>query len=438
MTVWGGRYDRRVNAQGDPIVKIKYTVQSIAFVLVAAAITNAQHSEPSALPRLPHLAGQQANNSGLSLAAFVEAAETYSLQRVPTGVIRPAESFAIPQPQPQVFAPFSIPQSQNAVLPSYSTPEVPIEEAAWGGEPGYAKAPAYCPPCWAHRTSVFGEFLYLRPRDSEVAHTLIVNGNVPAGRAGVADPDYSPGYRVGFTKALDECSSLVGTYTNFESNTNDFLDVNPPPALRGLLLHPGTTNAGADFLTATARYDIDFRTADFDYRGLLSAGDSAAINYVIGARYAHLDQDLRVVYSNAGTAETIITDVEFDGAGFRLGLDAERCTHHGFLFYGKSMATFLVGDFRATYNHASTAGGATVANTAWRAGRIVPILDLELGTGWQSHSGHWRMTAGYVVSAWLNTVNTDEWVEAVRGNSFEGLNDGMTFDGLTAKAEYRF
>ena len=398
-------------------MRLKWTVQICMLVALTTTLAHGQE----ALQRLPSVV-----DSRLTPVSFVEAAEQFNLQPLSPIITQPVAASPIVAAQP-------------AALPTYSVPVPPMQEASWGDGPAYDKGPAkYCPPCWAHRSGVFGEFLYLRPRDSEVAYALLVNGNVPAGEVGIADPDYSPGYRVGFSKALDECSSLVAAYTSFESNTNDFLNTNPPPAIRGLLLHPATTNAASDFLTATARYDIDFRAADFDYRAVLTAGDSAAINYIVGARYAHLDQDLRVAYTNAGTTETIVTDVEFDGAGFRLGLDAERCTHHGFLFYGKAMSTFLVGDFRATYNHASTAGGASVANTAWRAGRIVPILDLELGTGWQSHSGHWRMTAGYVVSAWLNTVNTDEWVEAVRGNSFEGLNDGMTFDGLTAKAEYRF
>jgi hypothetical protein len=66
------------------------------------------------------------------------------------------------------------------------------------------------------------------------------------------------------------------------------------------------------------------------------------------------------------------------------------------------------------------------------------MLDLELGVGWQSPCGHYRFTAGYVVSTWLNTVSTDEWIDSVRNNNFVGLDDRMSFDGLTARGEYRF
>jgi len=300
------------------------------------------------------------------------------------------------------------------------------------------KAKCCCPPVWAHRTGVFGEFLYLRPRDSEVAYALPVDGDVPIGPVALVDQDYSPGFRVGFQVALDECTSLVATYSQLDSSTSDLVDSGPTPALRGLLLHPATLNAATDFLTASANYDLDFRIVDADYRSVLFAGDGYAVNYSLGARYAHLDQDLAVVYTNAGTTETVVTDIDFDGAGLRLGLDAERHSlRRGLMAYGKAFASFAAGEFRADYDHRSTID-PNVVDTAWTAGRVVTMLDLELGVGWQSPCGHFRVTGGYIMSTWLNTVNTDEWVAEVQSNSFVGLNDRMSFDGFTARAEYGF
>ena len=321
---------------------------------------------------------------------------------------------------------------------------VPAQEVSFGADQKLAgcdkdcKGKCCCPPPWAHRSGLFGELLYLRARDSEVAFALPVNGAIPIGPVGVLDQDYSTGFRAGFSHCLDECTSLVATYSHFESSTFNFIDTNPTPALRGLLLHPATANAAADFLTASGNYDIDFELVDIDYRSVLFAGDSYAVNYSVGARYAHLDQDMQVVYTNAGTTDTVITDIDFDGAGIRVGLDAERHSgHHGFLCYGKAFASFVGGEFRADYDHGDTAD-PSIVDTAFRAGRLVTMLDLELGVGWQSRCGHYRLTTGYVVSAWLNTVNTDEWVDAVRNNNFVGLDDRMSFDGLTARAEYRY
>ena len=103
----------------------------------------------------------------------------------------------------------------------------------------------------------------------------------------------------------------------------------------------------------------------------------------------------------------------------------------------RGTANFVPGEFRTRYTQGSNVD-PIIVDTAWKAGRIVSILDLEVGAGWQSCCGHVRLTAGYVISSWFNTVNTDEWIQSVRTNNFVGLNDTMTFDGLTARAEYRF
>ncbi len=304
--------------------------------------------------------------------------------------------------------------------------------------PADCKGKCCCPPAWAHRSGVFGEFLFLRPRDSEVAFALPVDGDIPIGPVGVADQDYATGFRAGLSHCLDECTSLVATFTQFESSTYNFVETDPTPALRALLLHPATTNAGSDFLSAAANYDIDFQLVDVDYRALLFAGDCFAVNYSVGARFANLEQDLQVDYALTGTTETVVTDLDFNGAGIRLGLDGERHSgHHGLLCYGKAFVSFVGGEFQADYDHYSTAD-PSIVDTAWRAGRVVTMLDLEMGVGWQSPCGHYRLTTGYVFSTWLNTVNTDSWIESVRTNNFVGLEDRMSFDGLTARAEYRF
>ena len=73
-----------------------------------------------------------------------------------------------------------------------------------------------------------------------------------------------------------------------------------------------------------------------------------------------------------------------------------------------------------------------------KGSRIVTILDLEMGIGWTSCSGCFRLTGGYVVSSWLNTVKTADFIRAVQQNNFGGLNGTTTFDGLVARAEVRF
>ena len=300
---------------------------------------------------------------------------------------------------------------------------------------------------WAHRTGVAGEFLYLRPRNAEVVYAVPIDGAIapPAGvapiqvgRMGMTDPDYSAGFRLAATWALDDCSSVVATYSRFSSDTNDLIGTNPPLVIRGMSLHPGTANAAADFLQASGNQGIDFSLCDLDYRFAWLSDCNYAVNIIGGVHYARLDQDFRALYTLAGSTETAQTDISFDGGGVRLGLDAER--HHdscGLFCYGKSDVNFVAGEFRARYLQGSSFD-PVIVDTNWKAGRVVTMLDLELGVGWQSTCGTFRWSAGYLFNSWLNTVRTAEFIQAVQTNNMLGLGDTLTFDGFVTRAEIRF
>ena len=306
--------------------------------------------------------------------------------------------------------------------------------------PGFSSpaSAACCTPPWAHRCGVFAEAMWLRARDAEIVYALPVNGNVPEGAVGLLDPDYELGYRGGFTKAFDNCSSFGLTYSSFNSDTSSFSNVAAPLSLTKALVHPNEANAAANVLQSGGNYDLDFHTLDLEYRFIFLASECTAVNFSVGARLGKLDQEMTVVYSGTGLVETITTDVEFQGAGIRLGADVERHTSRGLFAYGKTNANFLGGEFEASYLHASSADPVRVLST-WEAGRIVSILELEAGIGWQPASGL-RLSAGYMLNAWLNAVKTDDWVNGVRNNveNFRDMSDALTFDGFVARAEYRF
>jgi hypothetical protein len=293
---------------------------------------------------------------------------------------------------------------------------------------------------------VFAELLFLRARDAEVAYAVPIDGAIvppptppiQVGPIAVADPDYAAGWRIGGVWALDECSSIVVSWARFESSSNSIASTEAPLVLRSLVFHPGTANAGADFLDAQATNDVDFDLVDIDYRAVWSSDDLWALNYNVGVRYAHLNQDFNALFTNTGTADTLLSKVSFDGAGIKLGLDGERhACNCGLLVYGKAFASFVAGDFRSRYFQASDVD-PTIVDTTWKAGRVVTILDLELGAGWQSQCGRVRVTGGYMFSTWLNAIPTDEWIQAVQQNNFVGLNDHITFDGFTARVTYNF
>lgn len=304
-----------------------------------------------------------------------------------------------------------------------------------------------CTDGWCHHINVFGEFLYLRPRNAEIAYAVPIDGNlVPNGEqfqigaVRVVDPDYSPGFRFGAGFTISECNQIVLTYSQLDSHTQDAISLpGLGPVVRSLVGPlPSALNAASDSLDSGASLDTQFKLLDVDYRGLIAYCCDYKVAYLVGARYANLEQHFRSQFDVNGT-NNVLAESEFDGAGMRLGLDGERygCSTQ-FFVYGKGYASLVAGQFRTRYQY-NNQSDPLIVDTTWKAGRLVTILDLETGIGWRNHCDNLRFSVGYMFSSWLNVVKTNEWINTVQNNNFVDPSDNfrgmMTFDGLTARAE---
>jgi len=303
--------------------------------------------------------------------------------------------------------------------------------------------PCCCGPKWF----AFADYLYMRPRDAEVAYAVPIDGPVDEpddpkfqiGPTAVADFDYDSAFRVGFGAGLGNMMSMGTTYTHFETDTSSSTSVLPGDLIHSLVSHRQTDTASQQFLSAAADYSMDFDLVDVDFRRVVSCGCGHQITCLLGARYAGLQQDFVANFAAPNNEETVATDVHFDGGGLRVGLDTEwyACNRRCFV-YGRSAASFVAGEFKGTYTQ-DDRFRREVIYTDWQGGRIVTMLDLEVGIGFSSRNGRARASLGYMVSGWFNTVNTDEFIKAVAVTSdFTGLNNSMTFDGAVARAELRF
>jgi len=314
---------------------------------------------------------------------------------------------------------------------------------------------ACLPPWWAHRGSVFGEFLYLHATDADVAHAQQQNGiggagTVPFGRIGTVDPDYQPGVRAGFTKAFSNCSSLTASYTFYECRAFDILvpPVIPGPggAVGSLVHHPGaaiTASTGP----VNSTFDIDFQLAEIEFRSLWKASSRYAINWSRGFRYGHLEQDFSQTGIFGGGAAGPIdtrTNVDFDGAGLKFGVDGEhRLGCRGFSIFGKVGVSPMSGTVQADYAMIDTSGSGpgvplTLANAVWKDDRFITLLDYEAGVSWTGPCRKWRISSGYTASHWFNAVTTAEFINAVQANSYDTADGTISFSGLTARIERRW
>jgi hypothetical protein len=228
------------------------------------------------------------------------------------------------------------------------------------------------------------------------------------------------------------------TYTRFDGDESERVDANNTSLIRSLVTHPATLNQAFDSLSATATHSIKFDQLDATGSLPVYTCDAVQITALTGIRWGRLEQNFNSEFSILGRT-TVDTSVDFDGVGPQIGLGSEVNVGGGLIAYGKGMASFLVGKSKGDYRQENEFAGV-LAETGFDKTRIVPVLELELGIGWQSE--HFRATLGYTIINWRNLVTTNGFIQSVQEANFttnrDNLRDGITFDGLTARLEVRW
>jgi hypothetical protein len=242
-------------------------------------------------------------------------------------------------------------------------------------------------------------------------------------------------------RAIDEFASVRGSYTYYYNSARDSVTAQPGSGLSSLVSYPGLLPPGASFGYGQAGSSLSFQFADVEVRKILVYGQHHALNYSIGARYAHLSGGLNVEQRGApGVVDFVTAKSNFDGGGIRFGLDGEHYARRtGLMAYWRGGASFIGGQFREDYtDQYIPAGAPTTVNSHWNGGRLLTILDAEIGVGWSSKSQRMRFRTGYLINGWFNTIGPGSYVGAVQSGNFDHMVKAFSLDGLTASAEYRF
>ena len=324
------------------------------------------------------------------------------------------------------------------VLPAPVVESTPVEDDVVHAEDGTCPKKA--------RFLGFVDGLYWNVHNSNVPFAQAFDGvdpflSVPRGPVGVVSPDYRYGYRVGFGGAVSDHGWLVGTFTYFEDLADARIDAPQGDVLHSNLIFPNTINAAFTPLTATAEYNVRLLTGDLDYKHDICNTDCFHLNWLAGARYGRITQDLSAEYQEVLGSETVRSRINFDGIGPRAGFEGEYKVRGGLFGYGKGVLDLLAGRFGGSFVQRDVFGGL-IAETEINEKRLVPVTEFELGAGWASPKGRIRVSGGYSVNAWFNTLTTPALIRGIQANDFttngNNFRDTMTFDGLVGRIEFRY
>ena len=301
-----------------------------------------------------------------------------------------------------------------------------------------------CAPWWAHRTGGFGELLYLSPGNSDLIYAIEQTGPgagaSPTGPVGISNIGQQLGYRVGFSLASTDCTSMNAVYTRWDGNTTSVLNATGTNVLNSTVTHPSVATTGAASLQAVAVQSANFQFADLSLRRVHRSSNISVVNWNAGVRYGNLEQGLSAnqTISVATGLTNVTTDIDFNGLGILGGLDGERFSSEtGLLVYGRALGSLLAGNWQADYRQTNQFGGGVIANH-YEDFRVSPVVDTELGVGWQSCNGRVRVSTGYLFSTWFNAVTSRDYIQSVRTANLLNLDDNLTFSGLTLRTDIRF
>jgi hypothetical protein len=231
-------------------------------------------------------------------------------------------------------------------------------------------------------------------------------------------------------------------YTRWDASSFDQTDATDPlnNVLLSPLLHPSLGNTGATSLRSNAIHEMSFQTVDMNYRHLWKQSGALAVNWTGGLRYSNLEQTMLSRQTDgvaAGLAD-VSTQIDFEGFGLTGGLDLTRYScETGLFIYGKGMTSLLAGDWKANYVANNQVGGGNAANT-YEDFHATPILEGEVGLGWQSATGCVKLQSGYMMSGWYSAVTTRGYIEGVTNNDLIDLGETITFSGLTTQLTVQF
>ncbi len=293
-----------------------------------------------------------------------------------------------------------------------------------------------------HHTNIFADYLFLAPRDLDVAFATHVDGPVenaaPLGSPTVVAPDHDHGIRFGLGHTFTNCLRLSATGWIYSNSWADSLSL---PAntgwIRSEVTHPSTASIANDSLNARAEEDVEFVMGDLELEWLLHRSFSRSFTFHLGARYAELDQDFHGDFLIDGPTD-VDSAISYQGVGPRVGLEITTMVKSGLIVYGEAFADVLFGHIDADYRQQNAGAGTQFAAASGKEFRVVPQLEAELGIGWQNCDGSLIVRAGYFASFWLNVARTPSWIESARIGPPSVTHETLIFDGLTARAELRF
>ena len=229
------------------------------------------------------------------------------------------------------------------------------------------------------------------------------------------------GYRFG-----ESGWDVLTSYTYFRTGVQENLSAGAGEVLIPTLTRPGLTNQ-ATFAAADA--NLEYNVFDLQVGKRFALDEHFAVRAFGGLRFASIRQNFQAYYDGRDArSAAVFAPSNFQGFGPIAGGEAVLSASHGFHLYGRANGGLLTGPSTNPLLETNNSGATVYANTAYDVRKVVPVVSLGVGGGWQYRTVSVRM--GYEVTHWFGVIDQPRFTDDVSRGKFVSRSANLSLEGL--------
>ncbi len=299
-----------------------------------------------------------------------------------------------------------------------------------GSSHGAHGTPGHLTPTVPEHAGFYGtaEYLLFRPRSAAYDYALANNttGLVTSGPVQSLQYDMGSGFRVEAGYRFEHGWDAAFAYTYFQSSGESSIVAGPGQVLFPTLTRPGLTDT-ATFASALA--NLNYNLYDMTIGKRFAFDESFAVRAFGGFRFTDITQRLDAFYNGLDARQaSVITRSSFEGFGPLIGAEAVLSGWHGLHAYARTSGGLMVGRSCNQLTETNNGGATTYVNAIHNPGKVVPVVGIAIGGGWQYRTISIR--AGYEVTHWFGISEPLRFTDDVSQGKLVARPSDLSLEGL--------
>lgn len=275
---------------------------------------------------------------------------------------------------------------------------------------------------------VSAEALIMRPRRGGLDYGIVNPGGLAVvGPVQGLNYDLTAGIRGELGYQFGHCGwDVVFGYTYYRTAAEGFLSAPPGGAILPTLTRPGLITQAT---SSQAQANINYNLYDMFVGKRFVVDDNFAVRTFGGFRFADITQEFNATYDGLDARGAGVgLRSRFQGFGPVAGAEAVLAAQYGFHLYARASGGLLTGLAKNPYFEANDLGKTVYADVGYDVRKVVPLLSVGIGGGWQYKSVWLR--GGYEITNYFGLIDQPRFTDDVTPGKFVTQTSNLSLEGL--------